>query len=90
MKESPNGWGKHMQGTRDGGFFERTMERELLLKGKDGTPDKRILGNEGHLHSLSSEYQHNIQYFNHMHGDRAGAFFMDQIKKDDSMSNKRQ
>ena len=66
------------------------MERELLLKGKDGTPDKIFLGNEGDLHSLSSEYQHNIQSLNHMHGDRAGAFFMDPTKKDDAMSNKRQ
>ena len=61
------------------------MEREVLLKGKDGTPDKIFLGNEGHLHSLSSEYQHNIQSLNHMHGDRVPL----QTKKDDAMSNKR-
>lgn len=82
--------GKDMQGPRDSAFFERTMEREVLLKGQDGTPDKRFLGNEGPLHSLSSEYQHNIQSLNHIHGDRAGAFFLDQTKKDDAMSNKRQ
>ena len=66
------------------------MEREVLLSGQDGTPDKRFLGNKCHLHSLSSNYQHNIQYLNHMHGYRAGAFFLDQTKKDDAMSNKRQ
>ena len=39
---------------RDGGYFERTLKREVLLKCKDGTPDKKFLGNEGPLHSLSS------------------------------------
>jgi hypothetical protein len=83
--------GKDMQGPRDGRFSERNMEREDLLKGQDGTPDKRFLGNEGPLHSLSSEYQHNIQSLNHMHGDIAGSsFFLDQTKKDDAVSNKRQ
>ena len=66
------------------------MEREVLLSGQDGTPDKIFLGNEDHLHSLLSEYKHNIQYLNHMHGDRVGSFFMDHTKKDDAMSNKRQ
>lgn len=82
--------GKDMQGRRDGRFSERNMEREDFLKGQDGTPDKRFSGNEGPLHSLSSEYQHNIQSLNHMPGDRSGAFFLDQTKKDDATSNKRQ
>lgn len=82
--------GKDMQGPRDGRFSERNMEREDFLKGQDGTPGKRFSGNEGPLHSLSSEYQHNIQSLNHLPGDRPGAFFLDQTKKDDATSNKRQ